>query len=237
MKTQAINKEEKEPESEYWHAKSLEIAWWFLPGDCPLVNHILLSYQKHHAPVQQPISEDNTNEDKLEVLKPLNGIESNKFQPVIRIVEKGKVLITPADMSPAYKVCKNLMTSYKNSLLNYIAGGSQEGSTKRDVSATSKKQNQEPASEYNNFEKARNCHSVSANKHPEDSRISKERKISAHADHAKSMGIGECSSDSLLLEEDTPVRNLKEKMANQSSLHKRPLSHNNVVRSKSSRQK
>mgnify|MGYP006967596020 CR=1 FL=1 len=37
-------------ESEYWHAKSLEIACCFLPSDCPLLNHVLLSYQKHHAP-------------------------------------------------------------------------------------------------------------------------------------------------------------------------------------------
>lgn len=37
-------------ESEHWHAKSLEIACCFLPSDCPLLNHVLLSYQKHHAP-------------------------------------------------------------------------------------------------------------------------------------------------------------------------------------------
>ena len=117
----------------------------------------MLSYQKHHAPVQQPINEDGTNEDKLEVLKPLNGIESNKFQPLIRVVEKGQVLITPADFSPAHKVCKHLMTSYKNGLMNYISGGTQDESSKREASATSKKQNkQDPAGEYNNFEKARN---------------------------------------------------------------------------------
>lgn len=63
-----------------------------------------MSYQKHHAPVQQPISEDKTNEDVLEVLKPLNGIESNKYQPLIRIVKKGEVILTPCDLSPAYKV-------------------------------------------------------------------------------------------------------------------------------------
>ena len=40
----------KTKESEYWHAKSLEIACTFLPSDCPLLNHVLLSYQKHHAP-------------------------------------------------------------------------------------------------------------------------------------------------------------------------------------------
>ena len=35
---------EKQKESEYWHAKSLEVACSFLPGECPLLNHINLSY-------------------------------------------------------------------------------------------------------------------------------------------------------------------------------------------------
>jgi hypothetical protein len=34
----------KQKESEFWHAKSLEIACTFLPGECPLLNHINLSY-------------------------------------------------------------------------------------------------------------------------------------------------------------------------------------------------
>ena len=34
----------KSDESEYWHTKSLEVACSFLPSDCPLLNHILLSY-------------------------------------------------------------------------------------------------------------------------------------------------------------------------------------------------
>jgi len=42
-------------ESEYWHAKSLEIACCFLPAECPLVSHIFSSYQKHHSPIQQII--------------------------------------------------------------------------------------------------------------------------------------------------------------------------------------
>lgn len=49
---------EKQKESEYWHAKSLEIACTFLPGECPLLNHINLSYQKHFAPVKTTILED-----------------------------------------------------------------------------------------------------------------------------------------------------------------------------------
>ena len=34
----------KQNESEFWHTKSLEVACSFLPSDCPLLNHILLSY-------------------------------------------------------------------------------------------------------------------------------------------------------------------------------------------------
>jgi hypothetical protein len=48
----------KTKESEHWHAKSLEIACSFLPSDCPLLNHVLLSYQKHHAPSQAVIPEN-----------------------------------------------------------------------------------------------------------------------------------------------------------------------------------
>ncbi len=42
-------------QSEFWHAKALEIACCFLPAECPLVNHIFSSYQKHHSPLQQAI--------------------------------------------------------------------------------------------------------------------------------------------------------------------------------------
>jgi FlaA1/EpsC-like NDP-sugar epimerase len=37
-------KRQRELESEFWHAKALEIACTFLPSECPLLNHILLSY-------------------------------------------------------------------------------------------------------------------------------------------------------------------------------------------------
>jgi hypothetical protein len=77
-------KKAREQESEYWHAKALEIACSFLPSECPLLNHILLSYQKHHDPSQQIIKEDQESNDVLNVVRPLNGIESNKYQPIIR---------------------------------------------------------------------------------------------------------------------------------------------------------
>lgn len=77
-------KRQRELESEYWHAKSLEIACSFLPSECPLLNHILLSYQKHHDPSAQPIREDQEQNDVLSVIRPLPGIESNKYQPIVR---------------------------------------------------------------------------------------------------------------------------------------------------------
>lgn len=74
----------KQKESEFWHAKSLELACTFLPGECPLLNHINLSYQKHFAPVKTTIMEDAQQEDDLMVIKPLNGVENTKVQPIIR---------------------------------------------------------------------------------------------------------------------------------------------------------
>lgn len=125
--------------------------------------------------------------------------------------------------------------------MNYIAGGSQDDSSKRAASVSSKKNNinQEPAEEYNNFDKVRNSHSVISNKKTDDnSRSFKERHNSGNVDHAKSMGLGDGSSDDLLIDDDAPVRNLKEKVTSHSSFHKRPLSHTNgAVRAKSSRQK
>ena len=46
-----VNPVQVKQESEFWHAKALEVACSFLPSESPLVSHILSSYQKHHAPV------------------------------------------------------------------------------------------------------------------------------------------------------------------------------------------
>lgn len=96
-------KKQRELESEFWHAKALEIACSFLPSECPLLNHVLLSYQKHHDPSLQPIKEDAEQLDNLSVLRPLNGIESNKYQPIIRQLQHIKVLISPCQISPINK--------------------------------------------------------------------------------------------------------------------------------------
>ena len=54
----------------------MEIACSFLPGECPLLNHINLSYQKHFAPVKSVIKEDEVEEESLVVVKPLQGIDN-----------------------------------------------------------------------------------------------------------------------------------------------------------------
>ena len=85
----------KHKESEYWHAKSLEISCSFLPSECPLLNHINLSYQKHFAPVKQTILEEEPINDDLKVVKAMNGIDNPKFQPIIRHLSNINVSITP----------------------------------------------------------------------------------------------------------------------------------------------
>lgn len=80
-------KKEREIESEYWHAKSLEIACTFLPSECPLLKHILLSYQKHHDPSCQTIKEDQITADLISVLRPITGVENSKFHPIVRQIK------------------------------------------------------------------------------------------------------------------------------------------------------
>lgn len=99
----AETKKEKELEQEYWHVKALDIACAFLPSECPLFNHILLSYQKHHDPTMQPIDEDKEQEDVLTVLRPLKGIENSKYQPIIREVENVYIDIAEIPLSPLSK--------------------------------------------------------------------------------------------------------------------------------------
>jgi hypothetical protein len=80
-------KEEREIESEYWHAKSLEVACTFLPSECPLLKHILLSYQKHHDPSNQTIKENEAAMDLISVLRPIAGVENSKFHPIVRQIK------------------------------------------------------------------------------------------------------------------------------------------------------
>jgi len=40
-------------DAEMWHAKALHTAMSFLPTECPLVQHILNSYNKHYMRVKE----------------------------------------------------------------------------------------------------------------------------------------------------------------------------------------
>jgi len=58
-----------------------------------------MSYQKHHAPSQQVIQEDEECSEDLKVIRPLLGIESNKHQPIIRANRGLNISITPHEAS------------------------------------------------------------------------------------------------------------------------------------------
>ena len=51
-------------DSEMWHAKALHTACLFLPEECPLVNHIINSYKKHHLNPKQEQSRIKKLEDE-----------------------------------------------------------------------------------------------------------------------------------------------------------------------------
>jgi len=50
-----VNKKQYEEQSEYWHTKVLELAYYFLPPNCPFLIHIFSIYQKNYAVTQNPI--------------------------------------------------------------------------------------------------------------------------------------------------------------------------------------
>lgn len=121
----------KTKESEYWHAKSLEVASTFLPSDCPLLNHVLLSYQKHHAPSSTSIvklikltqfqPENSTTEEVLEVMKPLLGIENNKFQPIIKRLQNLNVELSPITIKSSKQTVKKLLKQIKPEVGSLLA--------------------------------------------------------------------------------------------------------------------
>ena len=87
-------------EQEYYHVRALDISCAFLPPECPLLNHIILSYQKHHDPEQ---SETPVQKQDLTQIAPINGIENSKIYPTVRKLENVKVEINPIPLSPLSK--------------------------------------------------------------------------------------------------------------------------------------
>jgi hypothetical protein len=64
-------------DSEMWHAMALEASSTFLPSECPLVSHVIMSFQKHHSPAMTSIPETQVFEEKLKVLRPLNEVKND----------------------------------------------------------------------------------------------------------------------------------------------------------------
>lgn len=104
-----FNVTKKTDESEFWHTKSLEVACCFLPSDCPLLNHILLSYQKHHAPSQSSIPENVNTNEYLRMVKPVAGIENCRFRPIVRTISHVSVNMDPLPIKPAKIVVQKML--------------------------------------------------------------------------------------------------------------------------------
>lgn len=69
-----------------WHAMALETSGTFLPSECPLVGHVIMSYQKHHSPAMTTILEDEPLLEELKVIRPLNEIKNDivNYHQIIR---------------------------------------------------------------------------------------------------------------------------------------------------------
>ena len=86
-------------DSEFWHGKALQLAIKFLPGDAPLVKHIVSSYQKHHSPSSEEIPEDQEVASAIKIIRPNDGITYNKLAPCIKDIPKPSVKLAPLDLS------------------------------------------------------------------------------------------------------------------------------------------
>lgn len=73
-------------DSEMWHAMALESCGTFLPSECPLVSHMIMSFQKHHSPAMTTIQEDEILNEDIKVLRPLNEVKMDQinYHQIIR---------------------------------------------------------------------------------------------------------------------------------------------------------
>jgi len=56
---------------------ALESCGTFLPSECPLVSHIIMSFQKHHSPAMTTINENEELNEQITVLRPLNEVKQD----------------------------------------------------------------------------------------------------------------------------------------------------------------
>lgn len=69
---------------------------------------------KHFAPVKSVIKEDEEEEEQLIVVKPLNGIENQKYHPIIKNMDDIDISITPYQMTPLNAVTKPFINQLKS---------------------------------------------------------------------------------------------------------------------------
>lgn len=60
------------------------------------------------------IKEDEAEDDNLTVVKPMNGIENQKFHPIIKNMEDIDIAITPYQMTPLNAVTKPFINQLKS---------------------------------------------------------------------------------------------------------------------------
>ena len=53
--------------------------------------------------------EDAQQEDELMVIKPLNGVDNTRVQPIIRRLQNVQVAITPYHLTPVNQVTKQVL--------------------------------------------------------------------------------------------------------------------------------
>jgi hypothetical protein len=66
-------------DSEIWHAMGLETSGTFLPSECPLVSHVILSFQKHHSLAMTTIPEQASVSEDVKVMRPLNQVKMDQI--------------------------------------------------------------------------------------------------------------------------------------------------------------
>ena len=79
MESGADAKKYRLEDSEMWHAMALETCGTFLPSECPLVSHMIMSFQKHHSPAMTSIPEDTVLDEDIKVLRPLNEVKMDQI--------------------------------------------------------------------------------------------------------------------------------------------------------------
>ncbi|CDW76372.1 UNKNOWN [Stylonychia lemnae] len=136
-------------DSEMWHAQALETSGTFLPSECPLVSHIIMSYQKHHSPAMTTIPEDEPLLEELKVVRPLNEIKNDQvnYHQIIRAYN------TQAKYSQSRNTSRNASrpqtstgpgTHFQNTPINFYTAQQQLSDTQGNGSKIKVKKRQIP---------------------------------------------------------------------------------------------